>query len=177
MKRIFLLSPALAAILSTTVFAGSFYIGPALFVQNISATMSSYRDIHTRISIGYGQMVDDYYLGGEFFFVPGTTVLSNSVSPGDTSAKVSNSYGISFIPGLILNDKLMGYLRLGALTTNFTGAGTYKAGLQAGVGFETGLAKNWNLRGEYIYSSYKRITGLGSSNSNELGMGVIYQFG
>ncbi len=177
MKKTTLLCSILAACFSSSVFAGSLYIGPTLLAQNTTASHSNFSGIRPRVALGYAGTMDNYYLAAEFFVIPTTVTLSNVVNQGGVSTKTTRSYGASLLPGIMFNDKLLGYLRLGAMSSSFSSPKVMKTGYQAGFGLQTGLTKNWDLRGEYIYTAYSSaMPNLGAPKSNELGLGVIYRF-
>jgi opacity protein-like surface antigen len=176
MKKTATMCSILAACITTSAFAGDFYLGPTLLVQKISASHSSFSGAHPRFSVGYGGLLDNYYLAGELFAIPATATFSNKVNNGGISAKVTRSFGVSILPGLVLNRLLIGYLRFGVVTSKFTSPNTMKMGGQAGVGLQTGFNEHWDLRGEYIYTAYKSIAKLGTPKSYEIGIGVIYRW-
>jgi len=177
MKKLSLVSSIVLASLSTGAMAGNFYLGPSLFYQHNSASHSSFSGLHPRLSLGYGSMMGDYYLGGEIFAIPFTAVMSNSNSNGAVSAKTTHGFGISFIPGVMVNDTLLAYLRLGVISSKFSAPNTMKTGGQAGLGLKVPLSTRWDMRAEYIYTAYQSISGLGSVKANEIGIGFVYNFG
>jgi opacity protein-like surface antigen len=175
MKKILGLS-CLALGLCQAAFAGNFYIGPSLFLGKVSASHSSYTNIHPRLSLGYGEMFDNYYAGVELFATPFSIDLSNNVNNGNISTKTTRSLGIAFIPGVMLNNTILGYARLGVVSTTFTAPDTMRPGVQVGLGLQSSLNDLWSIRGEYLFTSYRSMSGLGSPKSNEIGVGVIYKF-
>lgn len=176
MRKKILACAILAACVNTGAMAGNFYVGPTLFAENISANQSSYRGMHPRMSLGYGDRMENYYLAGEIFAVPFSTPISYSTNSTGVNARISRSFGLSLLPGYMITDSVMGYLRLGVVNSKFSGPNTSKSGGQVGAGLETNLTSNWDLRGEYIYTAYQSVNGLGSAKSNEVGIGAVYKF-
>lgn len=162
-------SSAMAAINS----APAPYLGGAVgLVNNSSDYNTDYRGISGTVFGGYGGIVSPCtYLGGEVFVVPGTLTMSES-----SFLKTSWSVGASFIPGYMLNDKTMAYARFGVVDSHFTTSGQTKAGGQAGLGLQTTLCQNWEVRGEYTYSKYGSSSGITSPASDGFNLGLVYRF-
>ena len=176
MKKLTLISSLLLASVSTGTMAGTFYLGPNLFYQYNSASHSSFSGLHPKLTLGYGSLMGDYFLGGELFAIPFTAQLSSSINHNGISTKTSNGFGISFLPGMMLSDSVLGYLRLGVISSQFPSPNTRKTGGQLGIGFATPLSMHWDLRLDYIFTAYQSINQLGSVKSNELGFGFVYKF-
>lgn len=175
MKKKLLLCSILAG-MSVNALAGSVYIGPSLFVQKTSGSNSSYTGMYPHLSLGYSERISDYYFAGEVFGAFGNVTISNRTNRGAISSKIAHEYGASFIPGIFIREAAIAYLRLGVVNAKFAGPSATRMGAQAGVGLQTDLSPNWDLRGEYVYSAFKSVAGLGSPKTNELGVGVIYKF-
>ena len=168
------ISAALLAGCVSTANAGM-YIGPTLFVRDTMATHSSVRELAARMSLGYGDFVaPSFYLAGEIFGMPGSMLLRSNTSSG-IGVRNTYSYGISLLPGTAITDSVMGYLRMGLIETRFTSASTTRAGGQIGLGLQTGLTSNWDMRMEYIYSMYGSITNIGSPKGDWIGLGLTYK--
>ncbi len=160
---------------STGIFADNYYISPAVLVQHISASDSSFWGAHPRLALGYDTKCDRYYFAGELFAIPATATFADNSNPGAVHARATRSYGASFLPGIYLNNILVGYLRLGAVGSKFTEPDATKIGGQVGFGLQTFLNDCWDLRAEYIFTKYENIAGLGAPKSNEIGVGAIYR--
>lgn len=135
------------------------------------------------IFAGYGYTFDSgFYLGGEIFgglssLAYNSTNISNFTSgstSGDatinSSMQLKNSYGISFLPGLMVTHNTLLYGRVGYVRSQFDlensipiannneleagSENTSLNGSQLGIGLETVLTKHWSLRGEYTYTDY-----------------------
>jgi opacity protein-like surface antigen len=164
---------------STVAQAGSFYIGPSLMLNYLSAKHSSYHSLSPRLSVGYGgDVVDNFYLAGEVTASPGGADLQNNYTKGtDENTKITHSYGISAIPGLKLSDTAMLYARLGAARSYFTNQNKNVVGGQAGLGIQVSMTPSWDIRGEYIRTAYRSVSAdIGSPKSNAFDVGVIHTF-
>ena len=176
MKKI-AFSSLFLALLSTNSFAGNFYLSPSIFGQRVAAPNSTFWGVRPHFAFGYGQLTPDYYLGGEVFSSPTVWATSDSHVSGALSAKITSSYGIDVMPGIIFEPQIIGYAIIGLVNSKFAGPGTTKNGGQLGLGVQTSLSQNWDVRAEYIFTAYKSISGLGSPRSNEIGVGLVYQIG
>jgi len=177
MKFKSLLGSALIICVSNAASAAHVYLGPSLFFRQMAASNSGANSLQPRLSLGYGGFNGDYYFAGEIYGTPFTTTLSSSEHNNAPNAKTTRAFGVSFIPGMRLNDDLLAYLRIGVNTTKFSGVNTNKAGAQFGVGFQTAVTSRLDFRIEYIFTAYDSMYHMGSPKSNEIGMGMIYKFG
>lgn len=176
-KKLLVVSAILAA--SSTVALASVNSAPAPYVggsigltDNSAKGHGTYRGLDANLALGYGGIVQQaVYVAGELFVVPG----SISVGPSDT-VKTSYSVGASILPGIMLNDKTMGYLRLGIVDSRFTDSSQTKVGGQVGLGLETNLCQNWDLRGEYTWSKYASSGRLTSPTTDGAHIGIVYRF-
>lgn len=155
---------------------GTVYLGPSLQVQDLSANQSSFRGLLPRLSLGYADWSNKYYLAAELFVVPATVTLSDIRDAGASSTKASSDIGLSLIPGTLIYKEIWGYLRFGIVSSHFITPNSSKLGLQMGLGLQSKLTSQLALRGEYIYTTYSSVSQVGTPNSNELGLGFIYFF-
>jgi len=170
-----LMASAILATTSTVVLAsGAPYLGASVGIVDNTSSQGSFRGVPLTVNAGYGvTMNQNLYLAGEIFGVLGTSTLdNNSIS---TSLKTTYGYGASFIPGFMLSDHTMAYARLGVVKSRFTNAGKTVTGGQAGLGLQTSLTQNWDLRGEYDYTSYKKFSGV-STKADAFNIGLVYKF-
>lgn len=152
-------------------------IGP---VVNITSLPSAFSGFAGNISLGYGAFVAPaFYLAGEIY-AEGIAQLKNFNSTfTGVSPKQSSAYGLDIIPGYLITDTVLGYLRLGVIRGHFnnTGGGSSNAtGWRVGVGGQTNIYQNWDLRGEYIYNQYNSISTIGKVLSNQFNLGLVYKF-
>ncbi len=155
---------------------GAPYVGVSLSNNTVGAGNSYYRGITGNISLGYGAIVSPcVYLAGEIFGIPGSGSETNNTGQGSVSARTTWGYGASIIPGWYLNDKSMIYGRLGGTVSHFNGPNSNKGGWHVGVGGQTTIMPCWDLRGEYTYTEYSRISALGRPQSDMFSLGLVYK--
>ncbi len=172
-----LVASAILATSSTLAFAnGAPYAGISVGVVDNTAGTGSFRGLPLTINGGYGAIVNqNVYLAGEVFGVIATSSLNTNQNPGQSNLKSTYGYGLSFIPGLMLSDHTMGYARLGVVKTRFTGLSDTATGGQIGLGLQTSITQNWDLRGEYDYTDYRRVSGV-SPQADAFNLGFVYKF-
>lgn len=172
-----LIATAVLATSSSIALANSAapYVGASLGVNNITASNAgSYRGAPVSIFAGYGQTVyNNIYLGGEVFGTLGTMELS-STSFGIAGLKTSYGFGASFIPGVMLSDRTLAFVRAGIVRTRFSSIKQNSTGAQIGLGLQTNLMQNWDLRGEYDYTAYSQVGGV-SPKSDLFNLGLVYK--
>ncbi len=156
--------------------AGGPYMGPALIVQDIVTNDANFRGVQPRFSIGYDGVFDCYYWAGEVFATPATLTVSDNHPLGASSLKISHDFGISFLPGILVSEDVIAYLRLGIVRSKFKDLNSWETAGQGGIGLQLILSTAWNLRGEYIYTSYGSMTGIGILQSDQYTLGLIYKF-
>lgn len=173
-----LLAAATSVILisSTHALAGSFYAGPSISILDSITNSSGYRGVAPRLTLGYGDLGDGAYFAGEFFVIPTTAPITDTHFPGTQSAKMSTQFGASFIPGVVIGPQTLGFFRIGVITSKFTGPGAYKTGGQLGLGLMTAVSPEWDVRGEYNYSVYGGVGGIGSPKVDEFMLTFLYRF-
>lgn len=178
MKKIWLslLAMVCAMACSSTVLAGGPYMGPALVLQDLVTNDANYRGVQPRLSIGYDGLYDCLYWAGEVFVTPTTLTMSDNHPLSANSLKISHDFGISFLPGLFISEDIIAYLRLGIVRSKFKDLNSWQTAGQGGVGVQAILSTAWSLRGEYIYTSYGSINNLGTPQSDQYGIGLIYKF-
>lgn len=166
-----------------------------------SSTVGSLNGWMGGLFLGYGRYLTNlFYLGGELNGNYNGTeyathsrydnVSGNSVS---VNSKVKGTWGLSLLPGLMLNNASLGYLRLGYNWTQFqsNASGTLasvafsgsnnstEGGFVFGLGLETLLYQNWSVRTEFDhtwYSSYNINNASVSPAGNEFTLGLLYHF-
>ena len=199
MLKKLLIATAVLATSSTIAFAGSPYVGVGLGVDNTSTKISNNlvtvnkfgaRSALLNVFAGYGALVNqNIYLGGELF-INGTSNQAK-VTTANSYAKITSrsSYGISFMPGVMLGDHTLAYARAGIVKGQFRSqaaiAGQYASqtnnvvGGQLGLGLQTSVAQNVDLRGEYVYTGYRSYKIAGTkfnASTDQFNLGVIYKF-
>lgn len=174
-KHCIILGMILFSCFCPMIYAGNVYLGPTLLLQDNTTETSNYRGLTTQLAVGYADKIDDFFLSGEIFVIPFSAIVSNNHSNGATSARSTRSYGISVLPGAMITEHVLGFVRVGAVSTQFSGPNTSRAGAQVGVGLQTCLTPYWDLRAEYTYTGYKTVPDLGSVKTDQVGIGLIYK--
>ena len=73
----------------------------------------------------------------------------------------------------MLNEKAVIYMRLGIIDSRFSYSNQNVVGGQVGLGLQTMICQNLDLRGEYIYSRYSSIDNFSSPNSDAFNLGLV----
>lgn len=169
-----LVAVAIVAASSTIAMAGAApYMGAAIGIQdNIGNGYS--RLMPANLFAGYGGTIgqsQNVYLAGEVFAVPATYSFKNSGLD-----RTTYGYGASIIPGLMLSDHTLGYVRAGVVKSRFSHASESVTGGQLGLGLQTSLSQNVDLRGEYVYTAYRSVDRVSSPKADQANLGLIYKF-
>ncbi len=175
-KKLLIASAILATSSTVALASGAPYLGASLGVVDNTANTGSFRGMPLTINGGYGATVNQsIYLGGELFGVLGTSTLDKHTTRSNPSLKTTYGYGVSFIPGYMLSDHTMAYARVGVVKTHFSNIDDTATGGQVGLGLQTSVTQNWDVRGEYDYTKYRRINGV-SPQSDAFNLGLVYKF-
>jgi len=155
------------------------YIGVSVGPRTVGTGSPTYaRSIDGTLFAGYGGIfAQSFYLAGEIFGQGDANIKDFKKQPANVfGAKTSWGWGLSLIPGMLITDHVLGYLRGGYVQTRFTDVNSTISGWQVGGGAQTNLWANWDLRGEYVYSQYNRNANIGIPMSDQFNLGVIYKF-
>ena len=153
------------------------YVGAGLGV-NVNTSSSGVNTFFTRtmpvsIFAGYGGVVNqNFYLAGEFTGVLGAGELTSK----GNSVKTTYGYGLSVLPGLMLSDHTLAFARVGFVRSRFTNMNTYGNGGQIGLGLQTSLTQNVDVRGEYDFTAYKTVSNVGAPRSDAASVSLVYKF-
>lgn len=166
---------AISAATSQIVLADSApYLGMSVGERTNTSESDSnnFRGLTGSLFGGYGATISQtFYLGGEIFADLGSSTIK------DHNLKSTYGYGIDFIPGVMVTEHTMAYLRAGIGRTRFSDFKTTGTGGRIGLGMQTNLAQNWDLRGDYVYSSYGKISGTTTKpRSDQFNLGLVYKF-
>lgn len=146
------------------------YVGAGLGVRQAG----SYKALLANIFAGYGKKLgqnNNYYLGGELFADAGSLSLS-----GRQYGNRSNfGLGASIIPGVMLTQDTMAYGRVGVKAYRTSGTNRTTTGGQLGLGVQTNVAKNWDVRGEYVYTGTGIVHNFTRHGANQVNMGLVYK--
>lgn len=177
-KKIVMVS--LMALASSASFAGtgsSPYVGASLGVNVNSSTSVAgdaavYRAVPLKVFAGYGAVINQSaYLGFELMGLPGSAQMSNK-----NNMRTSYGYGASVLPGVMLSDQTLAYLRGGVVRTEFSNVNNMATGAEMGVGMQTFLTQNFDLRGEYDYTAYRTVSGIHAPSADSYDLGLVYKF-
>ena len=196
-----LLASSSAFALNGTPYIGAgFGVNHQLFEDKIEGATIDFGGTGAifNVNAGYGALVAPrIYLGGELLAnattsnVEGMKLDDDSVS---LKLKTKYSYGASIIPGVMISDNTMAYARVGIVRTRFdvkqtadfdatdlfpTGSDQNTVtGGQFGLGMQTKVINNVDLRGEYVYSSYHSFNTMDNNidpSSGQATVGVVYK--
>jgi len=157
--------------LPTITYAKSFpYIGLNGGVQNTKG----YNGLMTTLLGGYGLITgkyENYYFAGELFADSGTLPLGKKYY-----RRTNYGFGASITPGLILRETVLIYLRIGIETFRYSTELNWFTGGQLGLGIQSSIAGNWDMRGEYVYTGEGIYHHFGNARFNFFKIGIIYKF-
>jgi Outer membrane protein beta-barrel domain len=149
------------------------YVGASLGVINNTNSSHHFRGIPFNAFAGYGGVItQNFYLAGEAMATVGTGEISNH------HLKTTYGYGASIIPGIMLSDHTLAFTRAGVARARF--ADKTVTGGQLGLGLQTSLTQNVDLRGEYDFTAYHSFnhtnSTISSPRSDAFNLGVVYKF-
>jgi len=163
-------------------------VGPRVNVAPLGAFPSTYVGFEGTGSLGYGMMAyPGFYLAGEVFG-GGSFNIKNYTNAGNSSPRTTWNFGASILPGFLITNDLLGYVRAGVIRSHFNNAaittaeGTFGrnnrslTGWQVGVGGQHNVMPNLDLRMEYVYSQYSSQNTLGTPMAHQVNVGVVYRF-
>lgn len=189
LKKI-LLASAIAT-LTSNVIAGvpAPYVGAGIGINtntSSSVTTSSvpvpvnppgnFRGVPFQVFAGYGgQINQNFYLAGEVFWKVATAEISNN-----SGLRTSYGYGASIMPGVMLCDNTFAFVRAGVIRDHFSNADSTRTGGQLGLGLQTNVTQNIDVRGEYDYTAYgsfnNTIGRVASPTTDSFNVALIYKF-
>jgi len=177
MLKKFVVAGAALALSSGLAFAsGAPYIGASIGeVTNTTNSLNrNYRGMPFMVNAGYGALLSqNLYLGAEIFGTLGTLTLD------DNGLKSTYGYGGSLLPGILLGEHTLTYVRLGLVRSRFTPSSSTNRsvnGGQLGLGLQLGLTQNVDLRGEYVFTAYQSFSGISTPRQDQFNLGLIYKF-
>lgn len=169
------------------------YVGIATGpVLNTSGIPTTYAGWLTSLYGGFGIPIKSlYYLGGEVFGGDSAnirTVYRTELSPNPQSGW---TYGVDLLGGIFINPTDLLYVRSGVANTYFLTSrdglpSTTKGGWQIGIGAQSNLYKQFDIRLEYVMTSYGVILpeqlDFNATNtrakmySDQITGGIVYRF-
>lgn len=176
LKKMMLASAVFASTMSMAATDPSPYVGASLGLNVNSSTNASFgnagvfRGLPLSIFAGFGGVVtESFYLAGEVTGTLTTGVISNK-----NKMKTNYGYGLSVLPGVMLNDNTLAFVRAGFVRTRFSDVNKMSTGGQFGFGMQSSITQNMELRGEYDYTSYANMGGIKSPTTDAYTLGVVY---
>lgn len=176
-----LLALSICSVAASSVFAGQSstpYIGASAGVVSNTSTKAlgnnagAFRGVPFKVFAGYGGMISQsVYLAGELGGVAGTAQMSNK-----NNMRTSYGYRLSVLPGVMLSDQTLAYLRGGMVRTEFSNVNNMVTGAEMGVGLQTFLTQNFDLRAEYDYTAYRTVSGIHAPSADGFDLGIVYNF-
>lgn len=158
-----------------TTFNTGAYVGFGVGSRvNYLSAPAVYTGVEGTLFAGYSMLWDQVY-GALEIFGQDSAEVNNYNQPSLGGATSSWGYGLSVIPGYLISDNVLGYLRLGVVNTRFTTGNQNTTGGQVGLGMQTALTNCWDLRGEWVYSFYNSIR-IGVPRSQQFNLGLLYKF-
>lgn len=142
----------------------------------VHSAPANYRGVPFSVFAGFGGVLtDNYYLAGEFTGTVATADISNN-----NGLKTSYGYGASVLPGFMLSDHTLAFVRAGVVRSHFTNANESETGGQFGAGLQTSLTQNVDLRGEYDFTAYRSFNNsigrVAAPRSDAFNASLVYKF-
>lgn len=159
---------------TTYQFAAAPYIGLSAGPRNnYTGKPNVYKGFEFILSAGAATMLTEkLYFAGEIYL--GSSVKIKNF-PNPMSVRSAFTYGLDVLPGYMVTHHVLGYLRFGVANTDFISTNSGVTAWRIGIGGETNLCKRWDIRGEYVYSGYKRVR-IGKPASDQFNLGLLYKF-
>lgn len=154
------------------------YIGASVGpVVNVAAAPAAYQGFSGILSVGWAHMMNNsVYIAGEFFGGSNARLKNSTIAGDFTSVSSSYTYGFDVIPGWMITDRVLAYFRAGVVRTQFNDVNVGRTGWQVGLGGQTNVYKNIDIRSEFIYSQFNSISGVGTPRSDQFNLGLVYKF-
>ena len=155
-----------------------------------------YQAFPGNVSAGAAMMLTRrIYLGGEFYY--GSNITAYNYTAGVNGYNMDNGwfYGGSFLPGYMLTDTLLTFIRVGVMRNQFLTSPSssirsyppnspytrrftlVKNGWQVGAGTQINLYKNIDGRAEYDFSYFRGLnSNTSKANINQVYLGLVYKF-
>jgi opacity protein-like surface antigen len=137
---------------------------------------ANFRGVPVNVFVGFGGIVNqNLYLAGE---VAGTLTTGEISNNG--GLKTTYGYSASLLPGAMLSDHTLAFVRVGVARTHFSNANDTQTGAQLGLGLQTSVMQNIDLRGEYDFTAYGSFNNkygrVSAPRSDAYNLGLVYKF-
>lgn len=114
---------------------------------------SGFRGMPLNAFVGFGGIVSQsFYLAGEL-----TGTLATAEVTDSNALKTTYGYALGILPGVMLSDHTLAFARVGVARARFSEVDATRTGGQFGLGLQTSLTQNVDLRGEYDFTAYQSI--------------------
>jgi opacity protein-like surface antigen len=142
----------------------------------VTSQPGNFRGIPFDVFAGFGGIANqNLYLAGELSATVGTGEITNK-----NQLKTSYGYAASIVPGVMLSDHTLAYARAGVVRTRFANANNTQTGGQVGLGLQTSLMQNIDVRGEYDFTAYGSFNNkygrVSAPRTDAFNIGVVYKF-
>ena len=143
-------------LLASTAFADfnpAPYVGGGIgIVTHADKQLGVYRGLPFEVFAGYGGLITrHFYLSGEL----GATLLTAELGNNSYGLETNRAYMFSVLPGVLINNSTIGFVRAGILRTWFESPKESTYGLRLGFGLQTEITPNLSVRGEYDLTVYQ----------------------
>jgi opacity protein-like surface antigen len=155
-------------------FQASPYFGGSIGSRNNYASNPAvFRGVDGNVFIGFGGVIDTrMYLAGEGYV--NKTWIAKDMPNAGVSAKTRWGWGVSLLPGILVNPRAVVYARFGITRQQFHSSDNVY-GFQLGPGAEISVAPNVGIRGEYLYTKFNTTTNLGKPSADIFNLGVVFR--
>lgn len=189
-KKILLATAIMAATTNAALAYSTPYLGASVGIAtNTSSSVATgtinnavqyspanFRGVPFSVFAGYGGIINqNFYLAGEVFGTVGTAEIANN-----NNLKTTYGYGASVLPGVMLSDHTLAFARAGLVRTRFNNGNNTQTGGQIGLGLQTCVTQNVDLRGEYDFTAYRSFNNaigrVSSPRQDAVNLGLIYKF-
>jgi len=186
------------------IFKAGPYVGASggvLSAIGKTPSTTAYQAFSGTLSIGAGRMfAHRFYMAGEFYL--GDNIKAKNFNSGLLGYGIQSgfNYGGDFIPGFMITDNVLAYLRIGGMRALFSSIPSTRPefvrnfgredsraftrridlirnGWQVGVGSQTNLYKNLDGRAEFVYSQFQgAIIEENKGMISQVNIGLVYKF-
>jgi len=161
-----------------STFKAGPYVGASIGLQNnISGAPAAATELGGNLSAGWGYLWGQrFYLAGEVFGGDNGALKNYRSTSTHNSLQSGWYFGGDILPGLMITDHVLAYARAGAVNTRFNEINANRTAWQVGLGGQTTISKNLDIRAEYIYSLYSSIPGISRPQTSQVNAGIVQKF-